>query len=111
VTTTIVVQDGTSLDQMLRSLWSGMNSALVAGDINSATRYLGESAATIYGPVFATLNGSFPGIVASYGSFLLTHLSGSYAEYAVTRLNNGTNQIYLIYFMRNDDGIWRLDSM
>jgi len=33
------------------------------------------------------------------------------AEYAVNRTISGVNQIFLIYFIKGSDGIWRLESM
>jgi hypothetical protein len=54
---------------------------------------------------------SFSGIVASYGSFWATKIANAYAEYALTRTYNGVAQVYLVYFVRDGNGIWRLDSM
>jgi len=110
-TTTVVVYDGSSLDPMLRAMWTSMNNALVAGDLVGATRYLSDAAASIYAPAFTTLNGSFPGIVASYGTFSTIRISAGYAEYALTRVVGSSRQVFLIYFVRDGDAIWRLDSM
>lgn len=51
----IVIQDRAQLDQNLRSLWSGMVTALAAGDKTSALKYLSPRAQTVYGPVFDAL--------------------------------------------------------
>jgi len=37
--------------------------------------------------------------------------SPGFGEYAVNRIVNGANQIYLIYFWPDANGIWRIDSM
>lgn len=39
-----------------------------------------------------------------------TYTSG-FGEYAVNRTIDGVNHVYLIYFLPDADGIWRLDSM
>ena len=111
VSTVVVSQDGARLDQMLQDLWKGLSATLISGDLVSATRYLDDSAVSIYQPVFATLNGSFSDIIASFGSFSATTIADSFAEYAVTRTSNGSKQVFLIYFVRGNDGIWRVDSM
>jgi hypothetical protein len=110
-TTTVVVQDPADIDRMLQSLWASMNSALVSGDSGKATPYLSSNALDIYAPVFSILNGSFAGIVASYGSFWATRIGNDYAEYALIRSSSSNHQIFLIYFLRDEDGIWRVDSM
>jgi hypothetical protein len=110
-TTTVVVQDAADIDRMLQGLWAGMNGALVSGDIGKATPYLSSNAVDLYTPVFSILTGAFPDIVASYSSFWATRIGNDYAEYALTRSGNSGRQVFLIYFVRDEDGIWRVDSM
>ena len=38
-------------------------------------------------------------------------LSESIGEYAITRLDGGTRRLYLIYFMPDAGGVWRVDGM
>ncbi len=50
-------------------------------------------------------------IVASFSAPQLVSGSGDIGEYVVGRTIGGVNQIFFIYFMRDIDGVWRLDSM
>jgi hypothetical protein len=55
---------------------------------------------------------SLPAVAASVSPPQTSLLGGSVSEYAVTRVKpDGTQQLFLIYFVRDPDGIWRLDTM
>jgi hypothetical protein len=88
-----------------------MTTALAAGDKNSAMRYLDPSAQQKYGPVFDTLLPSMPQIVGSFSAPQSVTIADGIGEYAVNRTINGENRLFLIYFGRNGDGVWRLGSM
>jgi hypothetical protein len=110
-TLTIVVQDLGAADQMFQLLWNGMHAALVSGDKASALRYLNGPAQAKYDPVFAALMADMPTIVASYASFQRFAFTSRMTEYALNRMIDGVNRIFLINFMQDDDGVWRFDSM
>jgi hypothetical protein len=107
----IVLVDPAALDQNLRAVWSGMNTALAAGDKPAAMRYLDTSAQQKYGPVFDALLPNMPQIVGTFSAPQSVTLSDGLGEYAVNRTINGENRLFLIYFSRNGDGVWRLGSM
>jgi hypothetical protein len=107
----IVVQDAAQMDQMFKSLWSGMNDALIAGDKAAALNYLSPPARAKYGPVFDVLMPHMAEIVGSYSQPQLGNYSEGMAEYAIGRTINGTRHVFLIYFLQDPSGIWRLDSM
>lgn len=110
-TQVVVVQDPQKMDQLFRNLWNGMNSALTGGDIARATGYLNESAKRKYQPVFEALLPYLPQIVASYSPPHRVSVSENIGEYAINRLDNGRNRLYLVYFLKDTDGVWRLDEM
>ena len=97
----IVVTDRAALDQNLRAVWNGMKSALAAGDKARAMQYLDASAQQRYGTVFDVLLPSMPQITATFSDLQSVTLSNDLGEYAVNRVINGENRIYLIYFGRN----------
>ncbi len=41
----------------------------------------------------------------------LANVSNELGEYVIGRTINGVKQIFFIYFLRDIDGVWRLDSM
>lgn len=110
-TLAIVVHDARQMDQIFTVLWNGMNNALLAGDVSRAVGYLNESAKTKYQPVFAALLPHMSQIISSYSSLRRVSISQSIGEYAIVRPYNGQNRIYLIYFLKDADGVWRVEGM
>jgi len=104
-------RDTTQMDQMFRSIWSGLNAALVAGDKTTALRYFSGKAQQKYGPVFDVLLPFMSEIVASYSTLARSSITADLGTYAVVRVDNGVRRIYFIYFMRDPDGVWRIDEM
>lgn len=109
--TTVVVDRASDWDQVFRGMWQSVNTALIAGNISTALSNLTLAAAPRYSRVFADLAGQFAGIVASYGLLIPIEIANEYATYAVTRTSNGVQRVYFIYFLKDEDGIWRIDSM
>jgi hypothetical protein len=110
-TIVIQVQDMAQMDAMFKAMWSGMNNVLVAGDKAMAMMYLSETAREKYGSVFDVLLPKMAQIVASYSPLQRASLSSSIGEYAINRTINGVNRIFLMYFLRDVDGVWRMDTM
>jgi hypothetical protein len=109
--TVIDVRDRAQMDQMFRTLWSGFNDAAASGNKAAAMNYLTSAGKDKYGPVLDTLLPFMPEIVASYSPLVQVSITRGLAEYAVTRLDGGTKRLYLINFLRDANGIWRIDGM
>jgi hypothetical protein len=107
----ISVQDLQQMDQMFKSLWNGMNNAVIAGDKPTALSYLSSSAQAKYGPVFDALKSSYQDIVSTWSAPMRGDIAGSIAEYSVVTPKGTGRQVFLIYFIKGTDGVWRLDSM
>jgi len=107
----IVVLDGQQVDARMTAIWQGMNAALMAGNVEAAVRYLNESANRKYQPVFEVLLLNMQDIVASYLALNRVSYSGNIAEYSIVRTINGQQHLFLIYFLKDTDGVWRLDAM
>jgi hypothetical protein len=107
----ITVWDPAQMDNFFNAVWTGMNNALIAGDKTKALTYLNTSARAKYGPVFDALLPDMPGIIASYSPLQRLQIYPDIGEYAVNRVIHGVNRIFLIYFLLDNDGVWRIDSM
>ena len=107
----ITVWDPAQMDSFFNAVWTGMNNALIAGDKAKALTYLNASAQAKYGPAFDALLPSMPLIIASYSPLQRLQIYPNIGEYAVNRTIHGMNRIYLIYFLLDNDGVWRIDSM
>ena len=110
-TLAVVVFDAAQMDKLFTRLWSEMNAALTAGNVVAASKYLNASAKLKYRPVLDVLLPNMPEIVASYSSLKRVSVSENIGEYAINRSYQGQNRLYLIYFLKDADGVWRLDAM
>jgi len=99
------------VDVPFRAIWDGMNRALLAGDKATALSYLTPGAQVKYAPVFDALLPHMAEIVASYSPLQRVSISETIGEYAVTRVSNGKAYLFLIYFLKDEDGVWKLEAM
>jgi hypothetical protein len=88
-----------------------MNTALLAGDKATALSYLTPRAQVKYSPVFDVLLPHMPEILASYSPIRWVSASAEVSEYAINRTINGKNHLFLIDFLKDADGVWKLDAM
>jgi len=107
----IVIEDRAMRDQQLRAVWSGMKTALAAGDKAAALRFMDASLQQRYGPAIDLLLPSMASIVGTFSDPHTMTLTNELGEYAVTRMIDGEQRVFLIYFGRNGDGLWRIGSM
>ena len=107
----IVAQDVAQMDAKFKALWNGMNNALIAGDKATALSNLSAPAQAKYGPVFDALMPTYAQVIASWSSPIKSNITSEIGEYGVTSTENGVNQLFLIYFLKGADGVWRLDAM
>jgi hypothetical protein len=106
-----ILDSRAQLDQKFRAVWDGMNIALMQGDKATAMSHLSSRAQAIYGPVFDKLMPHMAGIVASFSTPEIGSVSADLAEYAITRDIDGATHVFLLYFMKDANGVWRLNSM
>ena len=107
----IIVSDEASLDALFHEMWNGMTDALASKDTNKALGYLNVQARQKYTPAFETLRPHLKKIVESYSSLQKVSISDEIGEYAINRNINGVNRIFFVYFLRDDSGVWYIDSM
>jgi hypothetical protein len=109
--TAIAVQDVGTLDALFKSMWNSMNAALVAGDISTALIFLDSAAREKYGPVWQVLLPHVTEIITSYSPIRGLSIGERVGEYGLNRTINGEKRLFLIYFLKNEDGVWRLNAM
>jgi len=107
----VVVKDAAQMDGLFNSVWSGMQSALVGNDQNKALQFLNQQAKDKYGPVFQTLAQDMPAILGSFSPLQRVNISEYIGEYTIIRNIDGVNRLFFIYFLHDQDGVWRIDSM
>jgi PKD repeat protein len=106
-----VIDDAAQIDTTLRAAWNGFTSALAARDTTQALQFFNAAAKTKYAPALNALSAQLPQIVGSFSSIKTVSLGSTVGEYALNRTIDGINRLFLIYFLQDTDGVWRLDSM
>lgn len=91
--------------------YARMQMALLCGDLDGALAHFTEGAKERYRPVFQALAPYMTEILNSWSPLQESEITTQYAEFAVNRLINGVNRIFFIYFLKDQDGVWRLDTM
>lgn len=107
----VVVQDPDQMDTLFKSIWDDMTTALVSGNKAAAMNELDGTAQRNYGPVFDVLMPYMQQIVSTFSPLLRSSIYGSLAEYAIVRPSSSDGNVFFVYFIRDQNGNWRLDSM
>jgi hypothetical protein len=108
--TAIEVTSGDVRDALFHSVWNAMTASLARRDIAAALQSLNVRAGERYAPIFNDLSFDLPAIVASYSDPQFVSEGPGYLEYAVARLIDGETKVFLVYLLRDADGVWRMDS-
>ena len=109
--TVIDVKNATADAAPFQQSYARMHMALLCGDIDGALAHFTEGAKERYRPVFQALAPYMAEILNSWSPLQESEITAQYAEFAVNRLINGVNRIFFIYFLKDQDGVWRLDTM
>ncbi len=111
VTHTIGVKKLSDVDAMLRGVYATLIQRLKAGNIESALNLVSGGMREKYRAVFTALQPNLATVVDQLGTIQGGGIGEGFAEYVLTRQENGVTKGYLIQFLRGEDGVWRIDGM
>ncbi len=95
----------------LASIWDAFRDALGRADIDAAAGHVALEARDRYRDVFSDLQADLPSIAGALGTITANIATAEYATGAVTRVLHGVSAGFLVHFVRDADGIWRIASM
>jgi hypothetical protein len=107
----VSVQDMSIIGASIRKTWGDLGIALAKGNRAAAMNYLDYTAQQKYEPIFDVLLPNMPGIVGSFSQPLGISISNGYAQFTIVRVINGHAEVFFVYFVLGEDGVWRLDAM
>jgi PKD repeat protein len=110
-TASVLVENPARIDETLRVVWKSFSTALASRDIDGAVSLFNAQGQAKYRPVLRALEPHLPAIVTSFSPLEQAALFPHLAEYVVGRPIAGVNRLFFVYFARDLDGVWRLDSM
>jgi len=107
----ILVRDPGQVALGLVSIYMGMLDRLSFGDITGALNAISVSMRDKYDVVFTALQGQMPSIVSQLRTIQDAIVNSEIAELHVTRTTSNGPQTFSILFMRDEDGVWRIEGM
>jgi len=113
-TVAVVVLNQALLDQLLRGKWSGMQQALIAGDITGALNYHYEGKKEKYESIYNFLGANLPALVQQMQGIELIYMEDNRAKYRINREHEIDGQsvtiTYYIYFVKDENGLWKIEK-
>jgi len=105
----IQVLDLTTLDTILRAKWTAMKDALRIGDISVALTYVASRNRAGYQRMLNALTIPLASIDQVLTDITLVEQKESYVEYEMLRTDEGIPLSFLVDFVLDEDGIWRIN--
>ena len=107
----VLAESKSSVDTLLKAVWNTYANALAAGRVDLALASLPAVTAARYKPILDPLGAHFATIIPTWSAPMTGRIADDVGEYTIARTIDGQNRLFFIYFVRDDRGIWRLDSM
>ena len=113
-TIAVVVLDQVELDVLLKAKWEEMKSFLIDNNIEAALNYFHESSKENYQEIFSLLIDRLPEIASAMREIELISVKDRVAKYRIKREEEVQGQLYdityYIYFVKDLNGLWRIES-
>ena len=106
----ITVLNLAELDALLQAKWEGIKQALINLDINGALGNIAEDSKPKYESLFNRFGNNLSGIATNLPDLQLIRIVSDVASYYVIKDENGVNRTHFIYFARDTEGIWKLQT-
>jgi hypothetical protein len=108
-TALVEVVDRAAFDARLRARWSGMKDALRTGNMAGALQAIAGRVRDHYQELFTALTVPLGDIDTILQDLEIVGLDEFQAEYRMIRVDNGQRLSYYVLFVKDEDGIWRLE--
>jgi len=96
------------MDTLLRGKWAGIKTALSNGDIGEAGDYIAEGSREMYEYNFNLMSSYLVEISAGLQDIALVQIQDGLAEYRMWAEQEGKTYSFYILFVKDSDGIWRI---
>ncbi len=111
-TVSVTVLTKAELDALLKAKWARMKGALRVNNIDGALKYFDQNQAIQekYRDIFEKLSPRMGEIINTMSDIVFLEQSDNVAKYIITRVEDGKEFGYFIYFVRGTDGLWSIRS-
>lgn len=109
----VQVLDRAALDLLLRAKWTALGDALRRGDVDTAASLFAGSAREAYREQLMALAGAgaLPAVAADLGPIRLVTVRDRAVEYELRAARDGVEYSFLVRFVVDADGVWRLSAL
>ena len=97
-------------DNLLRSKWEGMKAKLASQDIAGSLAFFSERRRDAFGKIFTAVAPKLPVILQEMGDIQLIEVYRDAAIYDLRTVRRGVEYSFQLMFLRDEGGIWRIDS-
>ena len=94
----------------LAATWETFRRALARADVDTALEHVALEARERYRRVFQDLRADLGGIAGGFGPFVPQVVTADYASGWIVQADDQGGGSYLVTFLRDGDGVWRLAS-
>ncbi len=92
-------------------VYASMVARLAANNPTAALKYFTGGAQTVYDNVFNSLGSALPAVAGQLGTLVDGVVTEETAELTLARDTPSGKQMFMIYLIRGDDGLWHIESM
>ena len=107
-TTIVNVLSKEEIDVILKGKWDGMKGKLSHEKITDALNYFAKDSKMEYREIFELLSPKLSSLVSGMSEITMMGVRENVAEYYIKRFQRGTDISYFIYFIKDEDGIWKI---
>lgn len=107
----VVLSHIAQTDVLLRGIYTEFLASLKTGSIDAALKTFTAGVYEKYKAIFTSLQPDLPQIVDQLGELQEGIVGEEMAEYVLVRNVNGTKSAFIFYFLKSEDGVWRIDGM
>ena len=110
-TVPLLVYSQSEVVALLQTKWQGFKDALRAGNVSCALQFVTQRSRNRYQGVFQNLTAPFSAIDQVLTNIQFVQFRGQTAEFEMLRTDERGELSYLVRFVIDQDGIWRIKDM
>jgi PKD repeat protein len=96
------------LDALLKARWEGMKEKLMANDINGGLTFFIPGSQERYEAIFSALDDNLPEIIYEMQEIEFIYSTNNLAKYRIRREEDNGPITYYIYFILDENGVWKI---
>ena len=98
------------MDSLLSAKWGGMRTAMTNKDVEKAGSYFADWTKERYTGIFSALEDRLPQIAQEMQNIGMIYLIDRVAKYRIRRTEGAGEITYYIYFVRDENGLWKIQQ-